>query len=290
MDSTDFRLLALLNENARQSFYAIGRRLSLSAPAARERLHRLEARGIVQGYWVSVNPAIFGRENLLVSFGKEWSREDAVRASNGQDVAWVAWKVDGGITLQVWPHDAERAVRDLVEFLGTEPIWHGTSPSAWDGSLSRIDWRILDALLDDPLASIEKLSASSGLSPKTVRNHLADLIQREAIFVVARLGLPSDSGVLVYNLLVSGTAPFAEVKRRIGDAVLIHETEEPPRMYLFCRADSLGELTTTLRTLEKIPGVSSVQITLNREMILNTDFVHRLIRERMDAKEESRVT
>ena len=87
MDSKDFRLLALLNENARQSFRALGRRLSLSAPAVRERLRRLEARGIVQGYWVSVDPAIFRREDLLVSFGKDWSREDAVRASNAPDVA-----------------------------------------------------------------------------------------------------------------------------------------------------------------------------------------------------------
>jgi hypothetical protein len=237
---------------------------------------------------VSVDPAIFGREDLLVSFGKEWSREDAVRASNAPDVAWVAWKVEGGLTVQLWPLDANRAVRDLAEFLGRGPSWHGTSRSGWGGSLSRIDWRILDALLDSPLASVEHLADGTGLSPKTVRNHLAGLIRGEAIFVVARLGLPTDSGVLVYNLLVGGTAPFAEIKKRIGDAVLVHETAEPPMMYLFCRADSLGELTTAFQTLEKLPGVSTVQLTLNREMVLNTDFVHRLVRERMDARERLR--
>jgi hypothetical protein len=55
-------------------------------------------------------------------------------------------------------------------------------------------------------------------------------------------------------------------------------------MYLFCRADSLGELTATMQALQKAPGVSSVQLTLSREMILRTDFVHRLVRERMDVR------
>src|SRR5205807_241816 len=230
VDSKDFRLLALLNENARQSLRAVGRRLSLSAPAVRERLRRLEARGIVQGYWVSVDPAIFRREDLLVSFTKEWSREDAVRASNAPDVAWVAWKVEGGLTVQLWPRDADRALGNLAEYLGRKPIWHGTSRSGWSGTLSGIDWRILDALLDVPLMAVEQLADATALSSKTVRRHLAGLIRSEAIFVVARLGLPTDSGVLVYNLLVGGTAPFAEIQKRIGDAVLVHETAEPRRL------------------------------------------------------------
>jgi len=47
---------------------------------------------------------------------------------------------------------------------------------------------------------------------------------------VPRLGLPTDSGVLVYNLVIGGTAPFSALKRTIGDAVLIHETKDPRRL------------------------------------------------------------
>ena len=94
-----------------------------------------------------------------------------------------------------------------------------------------------------------------------------------------RLGLPTDSGVLVYNLVIGGTAPFSALKRTIGDAVLIHETKDPRRLYLFCRADNLGELTATTHALERLPGVESVQLSLNREMIMATDYVHGLIRE-----------
>ena len=288
VDEKDFRLLVELNTNARRSFQALGRRVSLSAPAVRDRIRRLEERGVVQGYWVSIDPAILGREDLLVSFDKEWSRDDALKALRAADVAWIAWKVDGGLTVQVWPRNAARAIQDLAKFLGRDPSWHGIARSGWGGDLTRLDWRILDALIDAPLASIERLSETTGLSPKTVRKRLAGLLRDEAIYVVARLGLPTDSGVLVYNLVVAGTAPFSALKKALGDVVLIHETAVPARMYLFCRADNLGELTSRTHAVEKIPGVSSVQLSLNREMVMNTAFVHDLVRERLRGQASAR--
>jgi len=283
MDAKDFRLLVALDENARQSYQALGRKVSLSAPAVRERLQRLEERGILQGFWVSVDPRVFGRHNLLVAFDPEWSRTEAVRALGGPDVAWVAWKVEGGLTVQVWPHEVERGISALVRFLGRDPIWHGVGDSAWTGKLGRLDWRVLDSLIDDPRAPVEQLSVATRLSPKTIRNHLGRLTRDEAIFVVPRLGFLADSGDIVYNLLVGGTVSMVELRRTIGESVLIHETRDPPRKYLFCRAANLGELTAATHRLGKLPGATSVSVTLNREMIIGMEFLHRLVRERMDS-------
>jgi DNA-binding Lrp family transcriptional regulator len=281
VDAKDFRLLVALDANARQSFQSLGRRVSLSAPAVRERLRRLEQRGILQGYWVSIDPVIFARSGVLVYFGGEWSRDEAAQALDGPDVAWVAWKIDGGITVQIWPHDVTKAAEKLGQFLGREPGWQGVTAASRTITLSPLDWRVLDALVDAPRAPVERLSTVTGLSPKTVRKHLDGLVQRESIFVVPRLGSLTDAGELVYHLLVSGTAALPAVRGALGDAVLIHETTEPPRRYLFCRADSLGDLTARTRALERLPGVSSVEVTLNREMLLGTRYVHSLIRKRI---------
>src|SRR5207247_10922665 len=113
------------------------------------------------------------------------------------------------------------------------------------------------------LASSAEIAGGAGLRAKTVRRHRTDRIRREAIFVVPRLGRPTDSGVLVYNLVIGGTVPFPDLKRTIGDAVLIHETKDPRRLYLFCRAENLGELTATTHALDRLPGVNSGQLSLN---------------------------
>jgi len=50
LDEIDQQIVALLRENARRSFQDIGRRVSLSAPAVKRRVDRLEATGVIRGY------------------------------------------------------------------------------------------------------------------------------------------------------------------------------------------------------------------------------------------------
>jgi DNA-binding Lrp family transcriptional regulator len=88
VDTKDFQLLVALHQDARQSFQSLGRRISLSAPAVRERLRRLEQRGILEGFWLTPDPGLFDREDLLVFFGPGRPREDVEKALKVRNVAW----------------------------------------------------------------------------------------------------------------------------------------------------------------------------------------------------------
>jgi DNA-binding Lrp family transcriptional regulator len=60
MDAIDQRIVALLRSDARSSFQSIGAQVSLSAPAVKRRVDRLEAAGVIAGYSAIVDPARFG--------------------------------------------------------------------------------------------------------------------------------------------------------------------------------------------------------------------------------------
>ena len=60
MDEIDHRIVALLRENARRSFQDIGSNVSLSAPAVKRRVDRLEREGVIRGYSANLDPAAFG--------------------------------------------------------------------------------------------------------------------------------------------------------------------------------------------------------------------------------------
>jgi DNA-binding Lrp family transcriptional regulator len=60
MDDIDRQIVAALREDARRSFQSIGLRVSLSAPAVKRRVDKLEADGIIRGYAARVDPARFG--------------------------------------------------------------------------------------------------------------------------------------------------------------------------------------------------------------------------------------
>ncbi len=60
VDDIDRQIVALLRQDARRSFQSIGMRVSLSAPAVKRRVDRLEADGVLRGYTAQVDPAAYG--------------------------------------------------------------------------------------------------------------------------------------------------------------------------------------------------------------------------------------
>jgi DNA-binding Lrp family transcriptional regulator len=60
LDRIDQKIVALMREDARRSFKDIGDRVSLSAPAVKRRVDRLEREGVIKGYTTTVDHSAFG--------------------------------------------------------------------------------------------------------------------------------------------------------------------------------------------------------------------------------------
>ncbi len=60
LDTIAWKILELLQRNARLSFAELGRSVGLSTPAIAERVHRLEEAGVITGYHAILNPARLG--------------------------------------------------------------------------------------------------------------------------------------------------------------------------------------------------------------------------------------
>jgi Lrp/AsnC family transcriptional regulator, leucine-responsive regulatory protein len=60
VDAVDAHILALLQSDARMTMRRLGEAIGLSAPAAAERVRRLENRGVIRGYHADVSPARIG--------------------------------------------------------------------------------------------------------------------------------------------------------------------------------------------------------------------------------------
>jgi Lrp/AsnC family transcriptional regulator, leucine-responsive regulatory protein len=60
VDSVDRQLLDVLRANARATYAELARTVGLSAPAAHERVAKLEAAGVITGYHAAVAPEALG--------------------------------------------------------------------------------------------------------------------------------------------------------------------------------------------------------------------------------------
>ena len=60
LDRIDEQLLALLRDDARATYADLGAAVGLSAPAAKRRVDRLRASGVIRGFTTVVDPAALG--------------------------------------------------------------------------------------------------------------------------------------------------------------------------------------------------------------------------------------
>src|ERR1043165_9206992 len=66
LDATDWAILDALQENGRMALTELGKRVSLSASAATERVRRLEEAGVITGYRAEVDLSKSGYPVLAV--------------------------------------------------------------------------------------------------------------------------------------------------------------------------------------------------------------------------------
>ena len=290
MDSKDFQILVGLHQNARQSLLSLGRLVSLSAPAVRERLRRLHDTSVLLGYGLWIDPVVFDRQEVLVFFKRERTREQVIMALKAPDVSYIGWKLDGGLTVGVWSDNISRSIRELSVALEEKPSGHAVTGAGDLPPLSILDFIVIDALIDDPKIAFKELVEVTGLSPKTVRKHLGSLIRSETIVIMPRLGTGIGSGELVYNLAVAGKVPMSEIREILSDALLVHETRNPPMKYLLCRSTDLGDVNSKTRALNRWRGIESAAVTLNRELVFANEFIHSLVHQRIEKLEKIRVS
>lgn len=289
MDSTDFQLLVELYGNARQSYQSLGRRISLSAPATRDRLNRLKSKGILQGFMLVIDSSVFDRDDLLLFFDGSFSRKSVLKAFAAPDISWVAWKIDGRITLRLWTKNAHEAIDNLRTILGVRPSMQAITPrKKVRVALSATDLLIMDTLVDQPMIPFGKLLKYTGLSSKTLRKHLKQLLETKTISIDPLLGALTDSGALIYPLVVAGRVSMNEIQGIMGESAQTHSTLEPPMKHVLCRTSSLAEVIIKTRMLENVQGIRYVTISLNREVLVATELRHCLIREKIRKLEKFR--
>jgi len=62
MDAIDLRILEILQRDARVTQQDIAKRVRLSQPSVADRIRKLEARGVILGYFAKVDPALLGKD------------------------------------------------------------------------------------------------------------------------------------------------------------------------------------------------------------------------------------
>ena len=81
IDEIDLKILTILQQNARTSNAEIARQIEMAPSAVLERIRRLEARGVIQGYEARINPEALGLNLLAFVFVRSTDFDGEARAA-----------------------------------------------------------------------------------------------------------------------------------------------------------------------------------------------------------------
>jgi DNA-binding Lrp family transcriptional regulator len=118
VDPTDRKIVALLVEDARRTYDDIGRRVGLSASAAKRRVDSLRARGVVRGFTAVLDQRLegWGIEAIVhLYYSAGALREEAARGLAGRPEIIQVWMVSG--QADAIAHVRARDGRDLERLL-----------------------------------------------------------------------------------------------------------------------------------------------------------------------------
>jgi Lrp/AsnC family leucine-responsive transcriptional regulator len=88
MDATDFKIVKILQNKARIPNVEVARQIGMAPSAVLERIKKLEAQGIIDGYEVRLNPERFNRS--MIAFVKIRVRDTSSIRKTGRELAELA--------------------------------------------------------------------------------------------------------------------------------------------------------------------------------------------------------
>lgn len=145
-DRIDHEIVALLTANARRSLVDIATRVSLSTPAVKRRIDRLEAEGIITGYTTNVDDTRLGlplEAFIEVRFLGSAHVDDLASTVAGIESVRAAWTVAGDPDMLVRVRvESVSQLQDVVNDLRKTGQVTGTKTmvvlDAWRGPVSAV--------------------------------------------------------------------------------------------------------------------------------------------------------
>lgn len=130
MDDLSWKILELLQQNARMPFSELGRQVGLSAPAVAERVRRMEESGIIRGYQAVVDPSKLGYtlEVFIRAEVTHSSHDAAIRYISELPNVLEFWNLTGRDGYQI--RAVFRSVQELEQMLNQKLGVYGTTTTA----------------------------------------------------------------------------------------------------------------------------------------------------------------
>lgn len=273
------------NLDPRLSLETIARRVGLARTTVRARIQRWSKDGFIERYEVMPNPSLFGARlgacgvriedpRAKARFLDELDLVDGVVVALDHLGPWVV--VDLVIDE---PRLLERRRRLMARLPGVNEVEECLpieTPRA-TADLTDLDWRIVKALREAPLATIDATARKVGVSAKTLARRYERLVASNAVWFVPVLDFGGYTGGSVGRLIVTlakdaDPRKVAKGLRALPGALVVadlhpvHPGPVPGPFDVLCHLDAVPHAEAVQRAALDVTGVAGVEVIFPRSL------------------------
>lgn len=287
MDDTDFDLLARLSAEPLASVSSLARAVGLSPNAVRARLSRLKAARVYDGTIAIPNPRVLGRVGKLAIYAPPPRAVDGARILAVDDVLGFSLNHDGQVAV-TWlarsPDEPPPAALDALLGGPAPRVVARDEPEVHPRGavLSAREWRLVEAMMEDARQTQRALAAASGMGERAVARAVERLVAGRFVMLYTIVMPNMADGIVPFHLWVHGAATRDErmIREALRWCVVEDRIAEPPGLFIFCRAQTLGDALAARDRVARIPGVDHAEIVLQSEQAVAWERLHAMARER----------
>ncbi|MGY5151231.1 MAG: AsnC family transcriptional regulator [Candidatus Nitrosopumilus sp. bin_6a] len=184
MDNLDMKIFTRLLNNCRESDRQIGIELGISGGAVRARIRKMQAKKIIEEFFIKVEPPVLGYGVLYFVVSGENTKEILEQASLVGEPYFVVPCVGGitvcGISVKENMEQKIELAKKLMKDVRVLSIFEAENPG-YDSNLTKTDLEILEELIKDPRQRIEQIARNTGMSTKTITRCIEKLHGNDGI-------------------------------------------------------------------------------------------------------------
>lgn len=252
----------------RRSYRDIAKALGVDEDTVRNRVEGMQKSGFLRGFYVIPNPNLVGVKILQAWFDVPPNRSKKDVIEQVKRVPNVTTIVDcyGQAFYAYVAGDSDpflqKSVALIEGIVGAEAhplVTPGVPPSEY--RMSPMDWHIVQSLRRDPRRSCAAIAKALGLSSKTVRRHLEQMVRETALFTFPQIDGRAIRGIVPAVLVVLYNSPTAKaagdraVAGRLKEILLGAEVGNPEHSVFFPAFGNVSEADATGEWVRALPGV-----------------------------------
>ncbi|MDH3312482.1 MAG: winged helix-turn-helix transcriptional regulator [Nitrosopumilus sp.] len=286
MDNLDMKILGRLLNNCRESDRQIGIKLGISGGAVRARIKKMEGRKIIEEFFIKVEPPVLGYGVLYFVVSGENINEILDQISLIGEPFFVVPCV-GGIT--VCSIVVKENMKEKIQFadklmkdVRVLSIFEAENPG-FNANLTKTDLEILEELVKDPRARIEKIAEKTNLSTKTITRCIEKLQENEGVQFTIIYDPTKIKNYIPHAILAWIDGDLKETLQNMNKVFSKSYLQIPfiakNQIVLFMYSDNIFKMDETTQKVRAVKNVKSADLFIPKRISFYVKWLEKAIKD-----------